>query len=160
MRQRHTWPNLTHFWLLYEENINSWQGCQSNFYERCWIMSQSLTIIGTDCKLGCGVLVCTLQIRTIRNRAQEINTGFFSPQILKSENNNPWFEPCFDIFLQKQSIVCATVNSHCLVLGMYNFALHNKNYCCDDKSRQGNNPFLAPQKSMFLAKNETNKKIQ
>ena len=97
-----------------------------------------------------------------RNRNLDFNPEFpsqFSMFFQRSENNNPRFEPCFDIFLQKQSIVCATVNSHCLVLGMYNFALHNKNYCCDDKSRQGNNPFLAPKKSMFLAKNETNKKI-
>ena len=33
MRQRHTWPNLTHFWLLYEENINSWHvKCTVHWY--------------------------------------------------------------------------------------------------------------------------------
>ena len=33
---------------------------------------------------------------------------------LKSERNNQWFKPWFIILLHKQSIVCATVDSHCL----------------------------------------------
>ena len=39
---------------------------------------------------------------------------FFHPKNLKSENNNPWFKPWFNILLQTQSIVCATVESQCL----------------------------------------------
>ena len=35
---------------------------------------------------------------------------FFQPKNLKSENNNP----CFNILLHIQSIVCATVDSQCL----------------------------------------------
>ena len=33
---------------------------------------------------------------------------------LKSEINNPWFKPWFNILLHKQSIVYATVCSQCL----------------------------------------------
>ena len=33
---------------------------------------------------------------------------------LKSERNNPWFKPWFNILLHTQSIVCATVKSQCL----------------------------------------------
>ena len=33
---------------------------------------------------------------------------------MKSERNNPWFKPWFNILLHTQSIVCATVNSQCL----------------------------------------------
>ena len=39
---------------------------------------------------------------------------FFHPKNLKSENNNPWFKPWFNILLHTQSIVCATVDSRCL----------------------------------------------
>ena len=39
---------------------------------------------------------------------------FFHPKSLKSENNNPWFKPWFNILLHTQSIVCATVGSQCL----------------------------------------------
>ena len=39
---------------------------------------------------------------------------FFHPKNLKSENNNPWFKPWFQILLHTQSIVCATVDSQCL----------------------------------------------
>ena len=39
---------------------------------------------------------------------------FFHPKNLKSENNNPWFKPWFNILLHTQSIVCATVDSQCL----------------------------------------------
>ena len=33
---------------------------------------------------------------------------------MKSENNNPWFKPWFNILLHTQSIVCASVDSQCL----------------------------------------------
>ena len=33
---------------------------------------------------------------------------------LKSERNNPWFKPWFNILLHTQSIVCATVSGQCL----------------------------------------------
>ena len=33
---------------------------------------------------------------------------------LKSERNNSWFKPWFDILLHTQSIVCATVAGQCL----------------------------------------------
>ena len=36
---------------------------------------------------------------------------FFHP---KSENNNAWFKPWFNILLHTQSIMCATVDSQCL----------------------------------------------
>ena len=39
---------------------------------------------------------------------------FFHPKNLKSENNNPWFKPRFNILLHTQSIECATVDSQCL----------------------------------------------
>ena len=39
---------------------------------------------------------------------------FFHPKNLKSENNNTWFKPWFNILLHTQSIVCATVDSQCL----------------------------------------------
>jgi hypothetical protein len=39
---------------------------------------------------------------------------FFHSKNLKSENNNPWFKPWFNILLHTQSIVCATVDSQCL----------------------------------------------
>ena len=39
---------------------------------------------------------------------------FFHPKNLKSENNNLWFKPWFNILLLTQSIVCATVDSQCL----------------------------------------------
>ena len=54
---------------------------------------------------------------------------FFHPKNLKSENNNPWFKPWFNILLYTQSIVCATVDSQCLEhLGyVYNFGLGTKN---------------------------------
>ena len=39
---------------------------------------------------------------------------FFHPKNLKSENNNPWFKPWFNILLHTQSIECATVDSQCL----------------------------------------------
>ena len=39
---------------------------------------------------------------------------FFHPKNLKSENNNPWFKPWFNILLHTQSILCATVDSQCL----------------------------------------------
>ena len=39
---------------------------------------------------------------------------FFHPKDLKSENNNPWFKPRFNILLHTQSIVCATVDSQYL----------------------------------------------
>ena len=39
---------------------------------------------------------------------------FFHPKNLKSNNNNPWFKPCFNILLHTQWIVCATENSQCL----------------------------------------------
>ena len=35
-------------------------------------------------------------------------------QKFKSEKNNPWFKPWFNILLHTQSIVCATVDSQCL----------------------------------------------
>ena len=38
---------------------------------------------------------------TIQNMGQGIS--------LKSERNNPWFKPLFNILLHTQSIVCATV---------------------------------------------------
>ena len=50
---------------------------------------------------------------------------FTPPKNLKSENNNPWFEPWFNILMHTQSIVCATVDSQCLeyilATGIYNF---------------------------------------
>ena len=39
---------------------------------------------------------------------------FFHPKNLKSENKNPGFKPGFNILLHTQSIVGATVDSHCL----------------------------------------------
>ena len=47
---------------------------------------------------------------------------------LKSERNNPWFKPWFNILLHTQSIVCATVYGQCLeyVLGIYNFGYNLK----------------------------------
>ena len=39
---------------------------------------------------------------------------FFHPKNLKSENNNPWFKPWFNILMHTQSIVCATVDRQCL----------------------------------------------
>jgi hypothetical protein len=33
---------------------------------------------------------------------------------LKSERNKPWFKPWFNILLQTQSILCATVLGQCL----------------------------------------------
>ena len=39
---------------------------------------------------------------------------FFQPKNLKSENNDPWFKPWFNILLHTQSIVCATLDSQCL----------------------------------------------
>ena len=39
---------------------------------------------------------------------------FFHPKNLKSENNNTWFKPWFDILLHTHSIVCAIVDSQCL----------------------------------------------
>ena len=39
---------------------------------------------------------------------------FFHPKTLKSENNNPWFKPWFNILLHTQSIVRSTVDSQCL----------------------------------------------
>ena len=39
---------------------------------------------------------------------------FFHPNNMRSENNNPWLKPLFNILLHTQSIVCATVDSHCL----------------------------------------------
>ena len=38
----------------------------------------------------------------------------FFTQKTKSENDNPWFKPWFNILLHTQSIVCATVDSQCL----------------------------------------------
>ena len=38
---------------------------------------------------------------------------FFHPKNLKSENNDPWLKPWFNILLHTQSIVCATVDSQC-----------------------------------------------
>ena len=38
----------------------------------------------------------------------------FHPKNLKSENNNLWFKPWFNVLLHTQSIVCATVDSQCL----------------------------------------------
>ena len=48
---------------------------------------------------------------------------FFHPKNLKSENNNPWLKPWFNILLHTQSIVCATADTQSLekVLGIYNF---------------------------------------
>ena len=34
---------------------------------------------------------------------------------LKSERNNPWFKPRFNILLHTQSIVCVTVDSQCFL---------------------------------------------
>ena len=42
----------------------------------------------------------------------------FHPKKLKSEKNNPWFKPWFNILLHTQCIICATVFR---VLGIYNF---------------------------------------
>ena len=39
---------------------------------------------------------------------------FFHQKNLKSENNNPWFKPWFNILLHTQSFVCATVDCQCL----------------------------------------------
>ena len=39
---------------------------------------------------------------------------FFHPKKLKSENNNPWFKPWFNVLPHTQSIVCATVDNQCL----------------------------------------------
>ena len=39
---------------------------------------------------------------------------FFHPKNLKSENKNTWFKQWFNILQHTQSIVCATINSHCL----------------------------------------------
>ena len=44
---------------------------------------------------------------------------FFHPKSLKSENNNPWIKPWFNILLHTQSIVCATVDSQCLEFLVY-----------------------------------------
>ena len=56
-----------------------------------------------------------------RNRNVDFNPEFsfkfrkfFHPKNLKSESNNPWFKPWFNILLHTQSIVCATVDSQCL----------------------------------------------
>ena len=38
----------------------------------------------------------------------------FHPKSLKSENNNPWFQPWFNILLQTQLIVSTIVDSQCL----------------------------------------------
>ena len=37
----------------------------------------------------------------------------------KSERNNPWFKPWFNILLHKQSMVCATVWDQCLEYLVY-----------------------------------------
>ena len=42
---------------------------------------------------------------------------FFTPKNIKSENNDPWFKPWFNIL---QSIVCATLDSQCLEYTMKN----------------------------------------
>ena len=39
---------------------------------------------------------------------------FFRPRNLKIENDNPWFNPWFNILPHTQSIVCATIDSPCL----------------------------------------------
>ena len=53
---------------------------------------------------------------------------FFHPKNLKSENNNPWFKPWFNILLHTQSIVCATLDSQCLeYLGYMTLILHMYN---------------------------------
>ena len=44
----------------------------------------------------------------------------FHPKNMKRENNNPRFKSGFNILLDTQSIVCATVDSF-RVLGIYNY---------------------------------------
>ena len=39
---------------------------------------------------------------------------FFHPKNLKSENNNSWYKPWFNILLHTQLIVCAAVGTPCL----------------------------------------------
>ena len=52
---------------------------------------------------------------------------YFHPEDLKSERNNPWFKPWFNILLHTQSIVCATVDSQCLeYLGYMTLMLSRK----------------------------------
>ena len=59
---------------------------------------------------------------------------FFHPKNLKSENNNPWFKPWFNILLHTQSIVCATVNSHCLeYLGYITLPQRSSSLSFDDR---------------------------
>ena len=64
---------------------------------------------------------------------------FFHPKTLKSENNNPWFKPWFNILLHTQPIVCATVESKYLeylgyitLFGHLNHGLSN-NICFSDR---------------------------
>jgi hypothetical protein len=62
---------------------------------------------------------------------------FYLPKNLKSENNNPWFKPWFDILLHTQTIVCATVDSQCLeylgyiaLVSFWNSWSHTDISCC------------------------------
>ena len=47
---------------------------------------------------------------------------------LKSERNNPWFEPWFNILLHTQSIVCATVQGQCLEYLGYITLVYSQKY--------------------------------
>ena len=89
-----------------------------------------------------GRLACTSSKTEIfkQNRNLDFNPEFsityrmfLHPKNLKSENNNPWFKPWFDILLH-------TVDSQCFrVLGIYT-GLHGVEYhirwtnCADDKA--------------------------
>ena len=63
-------------------------------------------------------LACTSSKTEILNKINfnpdMSNKVFFHPKKSWSENDNQWFKLWFDILLQTQQIVCATVDSHCL----------------------------------------------
>ena len=75
---------------------------------------------------GCGRLACTSSKTKILNKIGiwiwilnfQVNIQFFfHPKNLKSENNNPWIKPWFNILMHTQSIVCATLESQLKNLG-------------------------------------------
>ena len=80
----------------------------------------------------------------LKKGAHQIHLGiqvnlkcFYHPKNLKSENNNPWFKPWFNILLHTQSIVCATVDSQCLeylgyitLVSFWNSWSHTDISCC------------------------------
>ena len=52
---------------------------------------------------------------------------------LKSEINNPWFKPWFDILLHTQDCVWHSIRSMFRVLGMYNFGCAQQEYTIASK---------------------------